>query len=565
MSSTPVFIIAQQRSGTNLLRRSLATTGRFCDSDEIFDPKNDSYWPYFASQAANDVFGSLPTTANRTGLFERFLDSHLDNKKPFTLIDVKYNSTHLLDGMWQSPVDEPSFIQWLVEKKYPVIHLLRANCLENYVSLMAGHHTGRWVVGKTSEKPRPIQLRLDPEETIFQIRRREREIERFRRLLARTNHMELEYESLIDRHSGDFAYPVAQQIFHFLGSDPNATIQVPTRKTGRPIRKTIENYDHEILPALIENGMAGYDNGPCDNGLNDSSDGETEMEQLETKVVAVLPRPALFYIPRVERRGTKSKPVFVVSMQRSGSNLLRQSLASSASFHDLNEIFDPFQKKYWPTWEKRVEQQPELAVPTAEHQLDLFESFLDDQLDHDAPFTLIDVKYNSTQHLNDVWYHPGARPILMEWFIEQKCPVVHLVRENVFESYVSNVVTCHINSGSHDTPAPSEHHPIRLDAVRTLRSIQMFQSQIEVMRTWLAPTNHIELRYESLLDSTGKISGMVNDQIGDLLKMEAPIDMAITTEKSNRSKPSLIENFESEIAPALRRNGYGQWLSEKAA
>jgi len=80
--STPVFIIAQQRSGTNLLRRSLATTGLFGDTDEVFDPRRKGFWPFYQQQVASRPELSRPTASHQIELFESFLESTLDNESP---------------------------------------------------------------------------------------------------------------------------------------------------------------------------------------------------------------------------------------------------------------------------------------------------------------------------------------------------------------------------------------------------------------------------------------------------------------------------------------------------
>lgn len=562
--STPVFIIAQQRSGTNLLRRSLATTGCFWDSDEIFDPKTESYWPFHAEQVAQEVARSLPTSENQIQLFERFLETHLDNDKPFTLIDVKYNSTHMLDGMWHSPVSNPELVQWLIRKRFPVVHLVRKNCLENYVSLLAGHYTGQWVVGKSATGTQSVRLRLDPDETIFQIQRRERELTRFRRCLASTNHMELAYESLIDGNGG-FSEVVAAQIYHFIGLEGAASIQVPTRKTGRPIHETIENYESEILPALIRHGLEKYDASAGVEGNQSPPERLKPFASDQPKLFSVRPRPALFYVPRIERKKPASTPVFVIAMQRSGTNLFRKSLATSPRFHDLNEVFDPFQKLYWPFREQMITERPELSIPSAENQLELFETFIEQTLNDEHPFTFIDVKYNSTQHLNDVWYHPGARPLLIEWLIENRYPVIHLVRENIFANYVSNVIAHKSRVWLVESSKPVSEISVRLNTAETLGAIRTFQTQIDVFRKWLAPTNHLELKYESLIDPAGGISAETIRQTCQLVGIENDFEISIETRKTGRPLGQVVQNFDSEIKPALEENGYAHWLPQRAA
>ena len=129
--SQPVFIFAQQRSGTNLLRKSLSATPLFRDLDEVFDPKQPQYWHFRKGKIRQQPKLATPTREHQVGMFEAFLQCRLSSRQPYTLIDIKYNSVHSLDDLWLSPMETPVLIDWLVQKQYPVIHLVRENHLEN--------------------------------------------------------------------------------------------------------------------------------------------------------------------------------------------------------------------------------------------------------------------------------------------------------------------------------------------------------------------------------------------------------------------------------------------------
>lgn len=561
--STPVFVIAQQQSGTNLLRRSLASTDLFQDSNEIFHPEKQFYWSSWAQQISEQPDQVLPTAENKLQIFENFLNQHLVGDKRFALIDVKYDSTHILDGIWHSPIALPEFVQWLIHKKHPVVHLVRKNCLETYVSFVTGSAAadGRRLNASTCRTP--VRLRLDVDETVSQIQRREREIRRFQSHLAQTNHIELDYASLSDA-DGNISTSVAAKISMLLGLDELPTIKFPSSQIGCPVHEVVENFESELLPAFVNNGMEQYVSPGVSQGTQKTPD-STASSPSEQRSMAMEPRPSLWGVPRIRRNETKSKPVFVVAMQRSGTNLFRKSLSTSGYFHDLNEIFDPYHKLYWPYRAEAIRQNSKLAIPTSRNQLEIFESFLDHCLTSEKPFSLVDVKYNSTQNLNKVWHHPGSRPLLIDWLIEQKCPVIHLVRENVLENYVSNVMAFQSRVWLVEKAGHVSDQLIRLDVETTLRTIETIKTQIEVFRTWLQPTNHIELRYESLIDQQGEIAAEPIRRTCDLVGIDEELNISIPTKKTGRLLREMVENFESEIAPALIENGYGEWLKQKAA
>jgi LPS sulfotransferase NodH len=155
--------------------------------------------------------------------------------------------------------------------------------------------------------------------------------------------------------------------------------------------------------------------------------------------------------------------------------------------------------------------------------------------------------------------------LLIDWLIEQNCPVIHLVRENIFENYVSNVVAHQTRVWLVEKSEPVTACSVRLKVNDTLRSIQTFKTQIDVFRKWLEPTNHIELTYESLIDRQSGLSADVIRETCNLVGIEEALNITIPTKKTGPSLVEMIENYESEIAPALIASGYCDWLNQNAA
>ena len=551
--STPVFIIAQQRSGTNLLRRSLATTGLFRDSDEVFDPRREGFWPYYLNQVGQRPELLCPTSDNQIELFERFLDSHLDNDSPFTLLDVKYNSTHLQDGMWHSPVARSALINWLIRKQYPVIHLVRDNCLENYVSFLVGTHTQDWVVGASAKPPKPVKLELDAHHAVFQVKRRQRQIDRFRNDMVNARSIELRYESLIEP-AGHFSNSVATKICEFLSIDETLSIDVQTKKTGRPLRDVVVNFDKEVVPLMIANGLGQY--VPHEECVEDSPEANinSKPESLQVSdgsVEKIRPFHSLKFVTRENLPALRSKPVFVISIQQSGSRSLCDGLSKSGHFANFGEPFDPSTNGYWDFRQKMLAERPELALKTPANQLNVFETFLSDSLGDEKPIALIDVKYNSTQHLNEAWYHRGKRPLLLDWLVEKKHPVIHLVRDNVLGSYFGNWAR---------QKSPDE--PIYMNPNHLLQHLRFHQTQIDVFRQWLDPINFVEVNYEGLARSDTDSTGVEIEKIRNHLLLSVDIDVSFEGYPPLSFLAGKIQNFESEIIPALNENGYRKWVDQ---
>ena len=102
-----IFLVADQRSGTNMLRSSIEAHSKFLKSGEIFYPPEDDIGQsqFFSlvkqmSQSDDGIYTRKQETMNE--LFERYialLRDHLQfHEKNFVLADVKYSSTHHLNA-----------------------------------------------------------------------------------------------------------------------------------------------------------------------------------------------------------------------------------------------------------------------------------------------------------------------------------------------------------------------------------------------------------------------------------------------------------------------------------
>ncbi len=553
--STPVFIIAQQRSGTNLLRRSLATSGRFRDSDEVFDPRRDGFWPFYLEQVKKHPELARPNAGNQIELLESFLEFHLDNDFPFTLLDVKYNSTHLQDDMWHSPVARSMFINWLIKKQYSVIHLVRDNCLENYVSFLVGTHTQNWVVGSTAQPPKPVRLELDVHHAVFQVKRRQQQIRRFQNYLRNANSLELKYESLMDS-SGHFSITASKQICEFLRIKEALSIAVPTKKTGRPVRDVVVNFDSELVPALKANGLGEYVEGDAGNQNDGSTHNAIDQIEDAKSIVKVQPFQVLKHVPRVSLPKADCTPVFVLSLQQSGSESLCRGMGKTEQFKDFGRPFNPNQNGYWAFRDQMLADKPELGVKTRANQLEMFETYLSEcLLSTQTPFAMFDVKYNSTHNLNESWYHRGTRPLFLEWLVEKQHPVVHLVRQNTLNSFFGNWLNVN-----------ASNPPVWLDPKNLIENLKFQQTQIEVFRQWLEPIHSIEITTESLFGARiCKVNGEPDCKIAKILEhleSSCEIDVSLDALDPIPSMAARIKNLESEIIPALIENGFEEQVNQ---
>ncbi len=521
--STPLFVIADQRSGTNLLRRALASTEQLCDLNEIFHPQGGIYWLFREQQFRPATELSPPSADQQIEWFESFLHNCLPPEFPFSILDVKYNSSHVLNEFSRSPIDSPLFVKWLIQKQYPVIHLVRKNSLESYVSLLVGLHTNNWVVDVTASQPAPIHLKLDVAETIFQVAKRQRQIKQFRQFLQPANCLEVSYESLIDP-TGEFSKFCLSQICQFVGLSKSWDIQVTTQKTGRPLRDVVENYDREILPALIDHGMSEM--VVLEPDTRSIRFPPTAVSpRPDRPAIRIRPQPVLKNAARISRKRGTSRPVFVISPRAGGAEFFRRAFGAHIESCDLGQIFLPAKNSYWSYRAQQLAVRPDLSLPNLKNQLEIFESFLDHRLDHDKPFTLIDVSYDFVHSINETWYAPGSRPMLLAWLLEQKCAVIHLVKHNFYELGWHKTDTNSDLTQREQGAAFSRGLTIDPSPIARHQQSKWQKTESDVMRAWLAPTNLLEIPVEWPIAPDRKFPPEVIQKVAAFVGIKVPLEV----------------------------------------
>jgi hypothetical protein len=144
MSARPEFtvLLARQRSGTNALRAVLESHAEICCLNEVFqfadrnshDPliRASNYFTFLEDYCAGDVTRAFPDRHDE--VLAAFL-THLRGLTPkrLILLDVKYNSTHHLTGVFREMCN-PNFFKLLKEHQVGVLHLTRRNLLRCLIS-----------------------------------------------------------------------------------------------------------------------------------------------------------------------------------------------------------------------------------------------------------------------------------------------------------------------------------------------------------------------------------------------------------------------------------------------
>jgi len=138
--------------------------------------------------------------------------------------------------------------------------------------------------------------------------------------------------------------------------------------------------------------------------------------------------------------------VIMLARQRSGTNPLRDVLATHSQIFCSPEVFHELPS---PDAELEVEtnffnfleQHPrghEKRPLSFEGQEEIFLDFLSYlRCFSDKPFVFVDVKYNSTHHLDEPWREITSQPTMFRFIKRHELRVLNLTRRNYLRSYLS--------------------------------------------------------------------------------------------------------------------------------
>lgn len=268
MKDRLVFVVAKLRSGTNLLRKSLTGTGAFYDMDEVFhNPGNPHsgghlYWNHFFREIKKDSSVALPTATNQDYLLDSFFESEIGKIDPCEgqriLVDVKYNSTMNNNLLWHSPLDVPYLLKYIKKRGFRVVHLVRRNVFDSYLSAKVAAKNKVWHVSQSDEGRlgAPVKVYIPIAELVREMRIRKQEIHYFRQRLTglKIEHLELYYDDLIKENDPSTLSGLAlDKISRFLGKEYDRSLAtVPLKKIiQHGPDELIDNFD-DVRAALAE-------------------------------------------------------------------------------------------------------------------------------------------------------------------------------------------------------------------------------------------------------------------------------------------------------------------------
>jgi hypothetical protein len=254
--TVPIFLIANPRSGTHLVRGFLRGSDRVEDLGEVFHPgvmreRPHGFFRFLAGRVASDADLAIPHREQRARLFDDYM-AHLAGlaSTSHLLIDAKYNNTHHFNGIWHDVDQVPSLIGLIRDRGYPVIHLVRRNLLHMYCSQILAYATNRWSVpsDKADQPPSDRKITIDPDTLVMALERIQTRINFFTWCLR--DHApiaRLFYEDLLT--DGKFNPDVHDELSDLIGVPLDLPLTPAYAKVSPPLGDFVSNYN-DVIRAL---------------------------------------------------------------------------------------------------------------------------------------------------------------------------------------------------------------------------------------------------------------------------------------------------------------------------
>lgn len=249
VSKKPIVLLSMQRSGTNFLRRIIGSHPAIDPLfGEIFDPnyirRELNFFNFYQRAVAEKSSYCLPD--QRVVAFEKYIE-FLDENVPTDhyVLDIKYASLRHLDSYW--PQSKEVLTQYIIDRQWPVIHLIRTDLLAAIFSHVRARETGVWMTKKGHCDT--FSTTVDPVGIVNGVAQRKQAIQKYRRDFGGARLLELVYEDLIDE-SGSVSEGVIEKIRDFLDVPDKFSRTPETRKLiTQPMSEAIENYDEVVAAA----------------------------------------------------------------------------------------------------------------------------------------------------------------------------------------------------------------------------------------------------------------------------------------------------------------------------
>jgi len=164
----------------------------------------------------------------------------------------------------------------------------------------------------------------------------------------------------------------------------------------------------------------------------------------------------------------------------------------------------------------------------------------------DTNLIVLDIKYSHVHNFNACWWDMSTRPFLLEYARKKKIRILHLVREKIYQTAVSNLYARESGIWRAYRPDQVAHIKFTVDRNKLENKAKRLARTIDLFDEWLVGCRHLRLTYEALINAPRPTLR----KLRNFLILDNEIRNGPTSLKTTPPYEEAFENFE-QIADLL--------------
>ncbi len=243
-----IVIIAPQRSGTTVFQRSLSTNNQIITYGEVFHHHTQNECNFFNFLQANKEAASLkiyPTEENMISLFELYCDHLCSLTNKYYILDIKQNSLHHFDPVWQDITAKPFLLTLLQKNRVQIIRIKRRNIFQQVLSRYVARKMGQNHFTRDAAIPTLEPFSIKPEILYDQMCQIQAENKIFDAFLKDYQYAHFIYYE--DMFKGDaFSGELVQILQKILKNDDDISHKIALKKINKDYHTFVKNREELI-------------------------------------------------------------------------------------------------------------------------------------------------------------------------------------------------------------------------------------------------------------------------------------------------------------------------------
>jgi LPS sulfotransferase NodH len=259
----------------------------------------------------------------------------------------------------------------------------------------------------------------------------------------------------------------------------------------------------------------------------------------------------------------------MVGTQRTGTNLLRELLATNPEISCRGEVFSPVPgEDEFEQYLKRNNLARPHDYPEAERQLKGYLREIHRSLDRGTKVYGVDIKYSQLRAIAPYFESLSAVPVLVQYLLKGTSKIIHVVRDNVLQAALSEVIARQ-RQVFHHREAQSVTQKFEIDCRDLIRVMQekradraIFASLMEGYGRIITCEYERTVRGLTMADAMGNLVGNDNPifEIADFLGVQRKFRRPETLHKVIQSPyRDLISNYD-QVVKAVGRTEFATYL-----